>query len=246
MNRPQTMLAYFHGMPGGPGEWAAHAPAQLIGAAALPDCNDTAFDPANFAASLPPGATLIGFSLGAHTALQVAAEAGDRVGAVHLISPAAPLQLGQFLPDMAGGALFRLATTHPRIFSAAARAESWAAWKAAGFLLNRLMAGAAGGDRALARDPAWHAAMAQVLRDGLGHSATGFVGAVRRYVEDWTDLLQRVHAPVTIWQGDLDNWTPPAMAQALAAALPGTPSVVTLPGASHYSALQTALARIGA
>jgi pimeloyl-ACP methyl ester carboxylesterase len=34
------------------------------------------------------------------------------------------------------------------------------------------------------------------------------------------------------------------MAEALAAALPGDVTLVTLPGASHYSALQTALARI--
>lgn len=244
MKRSLKSVAYFHGMPGGPGEWAAHAPAHLIGTAALPDRNHPSFDPAGFAASLLPGTTLIGFSLGAFAALQVAALAGERVGALHLVSPAAPLQLGEFLPDMAGGALFRLALRHPHIFAGVARAESWVAWKAPGFLLKRLMAGAAGADRALARDAAWCIAMAQVLRAGLGHSATGFIGDVRRYVDDWTGLLPQVHAPVTIWQGDQDNWTPPAMAQALAAALPGAASVVTLPGASHYSALQAALARI--
>lgn len=237
-------VAYFHGIPGGPGEWAANAPAHLVDAAALSDRNQPSFDPVGFAAGLPKGAVLIGFSLGAHAALQVAAAAGDRVGAVHLISPAAPLQLGNFLPQMQGGKLFWFAANHPNWFGALSRAQSWIAWKTPGFLLNRLMSGAAGDDRALLRDPAWRAGMAETLRTGLGFSATGYIGQIRRYVQDWRDVLPQVHAPITIWQGDADNWTPPAMAQALAAALPGPVTTVMLPGASHYSALQTALARI--
>ena len=86
--------------------------------------------------------------------------------------------------------------------------------------------------------------MAETLRTGLGFSATGYIGQIRRYVQDWRDVLSQVHAPITIWQGDADNWTPPAMAQALAAALPGPVTTVMLPGASHYTALQAALARI--
>lgn len=237
-------VAYFHGIPGGPGEWAANAPAHLADAAALPDRNQPSFDAAGFAAGLPQGAVLIGFSLGAQAALQVAAAAGDRIGAVHLVSPAAPLQLGEFLPQMQGGKLFWFAANHPNWFGILSRAQSWIAWKTPGFLLNRLMSGAAGDDRALVRDPAWRAAMAETLRTGLGFSATGYIGQIRRYVQDWRDVLSQVHAPITIWQGDADNWTPPAMAQALAAALPGPVTTVMLPGASHYTALQAALARI--
>lgn len=98
MKHSAKTAAYFHGIPGGPGEWAVNAPAHLAEAVALPDRNQPSFDAAGFAAGLPQGATLIGFSLGAHAALKVAAAAGDRVGAVHLVSPAAPLHLGNFLP----------------------------------------------------------------------------------------------------------------------------------------------------
>ena len=244
MKHTQRTIAYFHGIPGGPGEWAANAPAHLVDAAAMPDRNQPSFDPAGFAAGLPQGAILIGFSLGAHAALQVAAVAGDRGGAVHLVSPAAPLQLGDFLPQMQGGKLFWFAANHPNWFGILSRAQSWIAWKTPGFLLNRLMAGATGDDRALMRDPVWRAGMAETLRKGVGFSATGYIGQIRRYVEDWRDVLPQIQVPVTIWQGDQDNWTPPAMAEALAAALPGAVTLVTLPGASHYSALQTALARI--
>ncbi|MDP3907613.1 alpha/beta hydrolase [Novosphingobium sp.] len=244
MKHSLKTVAYFHGMPGGPGEWAANAPAQLVGKVALPDRNQPSFDSAGFAASLPQGAILIGFSLGAYAALQVAAAAGERVGALHLVSPAAPLQLGDFLPQMQGGKLFWLAANHPSWFGMVSRAQSWVAWKTPGFMLNRLMSGAAGDDRGLIRDPAWRAAMAETLRTGIGFSATGYVSEIRRYVEDWRDTLAQVQAPVTIWQGDADNWTPPAMAQALAKALPGDVTTVMLPGASHYSALQAALARI--
>ena len=47
--------------------------------------------------------------------------------------------------------------------------------------------------------------------------------------------------PVTIWQGSEDDWTPPAMAEALAALLPTTPAVHILPGCSHFSTLRAYL-----
>lgn len=240
-------FAYFHGMPGGPGEWAGNAPPGLAHAAWLVDRNDpdVTFDSiaAALAGLFPDGVSLIGFSAGAFAALQIAARMGPGVRALHLISPAAPLQLGQFLPDMAGGPIFRLAAERPRLFAALVRAERLLARHAPHFLLGRLFATAQGGDAALARDPVFRDAMAQVLRDGLGRDARGFEREVLAYVADWRGDLTRVAVPVTIWQGDADNWTPPAMGRALHAALPGS-SLQVLPGCSHYSTLQAALLRI--
>lgn len=237
-------IAYFHGLPGGPGEWVHFAPPSLQGAAFIPDRN-SGTDAVRLSAALHgEGWTLIGFSLGAPAALRVAGVLGRRAEAVHLISPAGPLQLGDFLPVMAGGPLFRMAAERPRLFAAVAKAEGLAARLAPRWLLARLMAGAAGADRALAADPAFAQAMARVLRDGLGRSADGFVAEVTAYTGDWRDVLDEVTAPVTIWQGSEDTWTPPAMARALQAALPGQPVLHLIPGVSHYSALHEALRRI--
>lgn len=238
--------AYFHGMPGGSGEWAACAPAGL--AAFAPDRNSPV-DAATLAAQVRECCTggpltLIGFSLGAPIALAVARELGERATHIHLVSPAAPLQLGDFLGQMAGGPLFRMAARSPRLFRAVARLESLIARAAPVFLFDRLFASAAGDDVALARDPAFRAGMAGVLRTGLGRDWQGFAVEVEAYVRDWRSDLSAVDAPVTIWQGEADNWTPPAMAEALAAALPGPVTLNRLPGCSHYSALRAALSQI--
>lgn len=238
-------IAYFHGMPGGPGEWTLFAPPELRDLAVVPDRNGPG-DPAKLANMLEgEGWTLIGFSLGAPVALNVAARLGSRAAHVHLVSPAGPLQLGDFLPDMAGGALFNLAARRPRLFAGLANIEGLAARWVPRWLMRRLMAGTCGDDRALARDAAFIAAMGRVLQRGMGENPRGFISEVQAYVADWRAVLPRVTAPVTIWQGDADTWTPPAMARSLQAALPTAAHLITVPGASHYSTLRHALRNLG-
>lgn len=240
-------LAYFHGMPGGPGEWAVNAPPALRGSAWLADRNDLAETveaiAARLAAAFPGGVRLIGFSAGAFAALRTAALLGDKAAALDLVSPAAPLQLGTFLPAMAGGPIFRMAAQRPGLFSLMARAQGWLARHCPDFLLGRLLATAQGGDADLARDPGFREGMAAAVRDGLGRDPRGFEREVLAYVADWREVLGQVSGAVTIWQGDQDNWTPLAMGLALHAAMPGS-RLELLPGASHYSALRAALARI--
>ncbi len=239
-------IVYCHGLPGGSAEWAACAPSGL--AVFAPDRNTPA-DPLAIAAQVRAAfgaapVTLIGFSLGAPVAFAVARELGPQARHLHLVSPAAPLQLGDFLNQMAGGALFRMAAASPRLFRTVARIESLIARIAPAFLLGRLFASAAGDDAALAREPGFRRVMAQVLRDGLGRDPAGFIAEVSAYVTDWRADLAGVTTPVTIWQGEADTWTPPAMAEALAAALPGPVTLHRLPGCAHYSALRAALTRL--
>jgi pimeloyl-ACP methyl ester carboxylesterase len=239
-------IAYFHGQPGGPGEWQACAPPGLR--AFAPDRTmpvDTATLAGLVVTHCADGpVTLIGFSLGAPVALAVARALGDRVAHLHLISPAAPLALGDFLPAMAGGGLFRLARARPALFRLVAQLESLIARTAPGFLCDRLFATAAGADLALSRDPGFRQAMAQVLRAGLGRTPAGFIAEVTAYAANGPADLAGPAVPITLWQGDADNWTPPAMAEALAAALPAPVTLNRLPGCSHYSALRAALARL--
>ncbi len=243
---PRPHLAYFHGQPGGPGEWAACAPPGLL--AYAPDRNrpvDAETLAALVTAHCAEGpVTLIGFSLGAPPALAVARLLAERVAHLHLVSPAAPLALGDFLNTLAGGSLFRLTRARPTLFRLVARGESLIARIAPRFLMDRLFATAAGADRPLSRDPGFRQAMAQVLRDGLGRTPAGFIADVTAYAVGGPTNFAGVNAPVTIWQGDADNWTPPAMAKALAAALPGPVTLNLLPDCSHYSALNVALARM--
>lgn len=238
--------AYFHGLPGGSGEWALCAPMGL--AAFAPDRNaplsDAALSAQVQANCANEPITLIGFSLGAPIALAVARELGAQVAHIHLASPAAPLQLGDFLGQMAGGPLFRMAARKARLFRAVAQMEGLIARIAPSFLFDRLFASAAGDDTALARDPVFRAGMAEVLRGGLGRDWHGFAQEVEAYVADWRESLSAVTAPVTIWQGEADTWTPPAMAEALAAALTGPVTLKRLPGSSHYSTLRRALASL--
>ena len=64
------------------------------------------------------GIHLVGFSIGAMVAAHIPAAGPERVNRLKLVPPAAPLQLGKFLPQMAGHTAFRLAARHPRLFSA--------------------------------------------------------------------------------------------------------------------------------
>lgn len=254
MTHSPPHIIYCHGTPGGPGEWQFFAPPRLRARGAAIDRNTPAegdsaarFD--RIAAQLQrsyPGAALhlIGFSLGAYAALNIAARLPDQVCAMDLIAPAAPLELGNFLPATAGRMLFELARDHPRLFGMAARAQGLAARTAPLLLFNRLFASTAGADRALAADPAFRAAMVHVLRQGLAVTPAGFAAEIRGYVQDWSTLPGQITAPVTLWHGTADNWSPPQMSTALAQTLPKVAGHHSLPGLSHYTALRHALAQI--
>ncbi|MEY4838200.1 MAG: hypothetical protein RLZZ475_2059 [Pseudomonadota bacterium] len=203
--RPVTL--YFHGLPGSAAELAAFGPdiaARTAGFHVAARGGDFARLAEQTAASFPDGPLrLVGFSLGAAAALRVAPHLGERVERIDLVSPAAPLQLGDFLGQMAGAPVFRAA---------------------------------------LATDPRFIAALAQSLRHSLLGSRAAYTSEIRAYVADWRDHLSQVHQPVAIWQGSEDDWTPPAMAEALAAALPLRPEVTMLQGLSHFSTLRAYLA----
>ena len=181
---------------------------------------------------------LAGFSLGAFVALEVASRLPECDLALELIAPAAPLAEPSLLPQMAGGAVFAMAARHPARFTALVRAQALAARLAPGLLARALLASARGADKALAADPAFRAGMAANLRAGLRDGGAGYATEIAGYVGDWAATLSTISHPVTIWQGEADNWVPPAMARALAAALPGCQALHLLPELSHYSTLR--------
>jgi len=241
---------YFHGNPGAPAELA------LLGGEAVrswiaPDRAALPLEPearigqlvANIMELGAQGPVrLVGFSAGAHVALQVAARLPAADLTLHLVSPAGPLEIGDYLGRMAGGPIFRAAMQRPRLFAALARAQSFCAGRLPRLLTYFLFTTAQGDDRALKADAQFVSPYRQVLQSCLIAGLPSYKAEIEAYVRPWAGLLADVVQPVTIWQGSADNWTPPEMAQSMAQRLPNVRALHLLAGQSHFSTLRTALA----
>ncbi len=256
------LVVYFHGAPGAPEEVArfdALARRHGVRLAAIdrggfaPELGPEAYRVAlaDGIASLADGASvhLVGFSLGAFVALTTAPRLGSQVASLDLVSAAAPLELGDFLPGMAGRPVFDMARRSPLGFRAMTRVQAALAAHAPAKLFGMLFATAAGGDRALAGEQGFRDEVGAVLRRALGPGRRGYRRDVSAYVRPWAETLAEVRAPAWLWHGRDDNWAPPAMAVALEHALPEVRRLEIAPGLSHYSCLFEAmpqvLARIG-
>jgi pimeloyl-ACP methyl ester carboxylesterase len=223
---------YLHGLPGGPEEMA-------LAGVNLP-CPDRTKGEAAVLAALSrmrdAPLHLIGFSLGAALALRLAPHLP--VAKLTLISPAGPLELGNFLPDMAGAPVFR-AARRPLLFRALTAIQALAFKHAPARSLETLFHSAPAADKALLT-AANQKLLLSAIRASLGPRRAGYLAEISRYVQPWAAVLPQITAPVTIWQGEADTWSPPAMAKALAAALPHA-DLRLLPGQGHYSTLCHAL-----
>jgi pimeloyl-ACP methyl ester carboxylesterase len=242
---------YFHGLPGSGDELALFdgKPNAKLAEVFVPtrDDNRTGIDreaymdsiASQIEARFPDGPIhLIAFSLGAFIAIHIAARLKDRVAKIDLVSAAAPLELGDFLKDMAGEAVFETARSSPFRFKLLVKLQSWAARWIPRILFKAVFANAAGQDRELAADPAFQKGIAAIMGHSLGRNSHAYRSEIAYYVGGWAATLSAVTQPVTLWQGDADNWTPPAMADALQRALPNVCSRRDLKGLSHYSALR--------
>lgn len=247
--RPVTL--YFHGLPGSAAELAAfgaetaektrhfHVVARDDTLAEGPGETYFARLAAQVVAQFPDAPLhLVGFSLGAAAALRLAPLLGERVRQIDCVSPAAPLSLGDFLGDMAGAPVFRAAGAGAMPFAVFTWLQAQAARLAAARMAAALMGSAQGADRELAQQPHFIAQLAASLRRSLLAQRAAYRQEIALYVADWSAELAEVRQPVTIWQGSEDDWTPPAMARALAEALPAPPEVRTLSGLSHFSTLR--------
>lgn len=254
MANPGQHTVYFHGLPGSAAELSSFGPAiaaQTRHFHVIERGNALAAGPEDgyfarladlIAVQFPDGALrLVGFSLGGAAALRVAPRLGARVQQIDLVSPAGPLGLGDFLDGMAGAPVFRAALAGRRPFAALTWLQAQFAGLAPARMAAALLANARGADRELAADPHFVRHLAQSLRASLRDQRAAYLSEILLYVTDWSAELGKVHQPVTIWQGSEDDWTPPAMAQAMAARLPTAPAVRSQPGCSHFSALRAYL-----
>lgn len=246
---------YFHGVPGSPRELELFGPMCRLSQAWAPDrnndCPDLGYEDyfddlaeRVAARAAQEGLHLVGFSLGAVAALQVAHRLGTKVTRIDLISAAAPLELGSFLPVMEGQTVFEAARRRPKLFGALTSAQALLSRLSPGLLARMLLASAQGADQVLARDPSFRAALGGILGTAFAHGATGYRREILGYVQPWSAILPKISAPVTLWHGTADNWSPIAMADGLHAALPNARPVVRFEGLSHYSTLHAALEQI--
>ena len=228
---------YVHGLPGSPAEARlGFPPGCRPGAILAPWQLGDALH--QRAATGEPVARILAFSLGAHTAIEKAARHPDAVRELVLVSPAAPLQLGDFLPLMAGAPMFRAARTGRVPLAALTLAQSLVLRIAPDRLIEVMFARTAPSERALLDDPSFRQTITEGLRASLIAERSRYLDAVLRYVADWTPTLARVRCPVAIVHGEADAWAPPAMAIALAERLGGRATLTILPGTGHYGALR--------
>ncbi|BCO27492.1 hypothetical protein MIZ03_2380 [Rhodoferax lithotrophicus] len=251
------LVVYFHGAPGAPEEGQLFdLEAQKHGLTVL--CLDRFAIPAALTgeayyrflaeeiakASGEQPVDFIGFSIGTFIALQTCRYMPNGVRSLHLVSAAAPLEAGNFLPAMAGQQVFRLAKAAPALFMLLSYWQSLLAWLAPKALFRLLFASAAGADKALAADPEFQARITPILRSCFWGRVRGYVRDVEAYVQPWSAILADIAAPTHLWHGDADNWSPPQMAHYLASAIPGAAATPSFSGLSHYSCLYRAVPEI--
>ncbi len=244
MTGAQSPLVYLHGLPGSPDEVSlvCDTPMRFF----APNFRDGPLDPQITAQFGTQPVTLIGFSLGAFRALRFAADHPERVAHLHLIAPAAPLELGDFLSQMAGGPIFRLARDRPKLFRLVTRLQAFGSGLAPEIFAALIFAKAQGDDIPLKAKASFLRDWGNIARQCLADGAEAYRDEITAYMAPWSDLLGRVQTPTSIWYGSADNWTPPAMAEALAKALAVAPQVRPIENGSHYSTLAAALTQITA
>ncbi|OUS38909.1 hypothetical protein A9Q94_00845 [Rhodobacterales bacterium 56_14_T64] len=180
---------------------------------------------------------VIGFSIGAMVACKIAAERPEEVGRLSLISPAAPLQLGDFLPHMAGAPVFEMARDHPRRLAMATVAQGIAARLAPGLLIKALFAKCGSQEQALIEDPQVQFLLKRALENSYRKHPLQYRQMLTAYVGDWTEVLPSIQCPVDLWHGTADSWSPLAMSEALKIAIKAPTTLHEIKGGEHYSTL---------
>lgn len=181
---------------------------------------------------------VVGFSIGCHVALQVSALLGEQVRSLHLVSAAGPLESGDYLNDMAGGVVFKLAKSSPLVFAALSLWQSLLCRVSPRLLYSMIFGSAKGQDKALSQDAEFQAFIYKILRRSYVEQLGGYKRDVMAYVKPWGGLLGACQGKAHLWHGTEDNWSPIAMSEHLAEALPQGGQLHRVDGASHYSCLK--------
>ncbi|MEC8581586.1 MAG: alpha/beta hydrolase [Pseudomonadota bacterium] len=179
----------------------------------------------------------MGFSIGAMAALQIAARCPDKVTKVTLVSPAAPLQLGDFLPAMAGQVVFEFAAHKPKALALLTGVQAVIVRAAPALLIKALFAKSTAAELDLLKDADFQSGMRRVLKRSFGEYRPSYLAYLKAYVLDWRYVLSQVRCPVDVWHGTADTWSPIAMAYALRENITTECTVREVPDSGHFSTL---------
>ena len=182
----------------------------------------------------------VGFSMGAFVALQVCRLIPNQVHSLHLISPAAPLEGGDFLEKMAGRQVFLLARKWPVLFRMLSYWQALLVRLVPIGLFKILFATAVAGDKTLASKPEFRKFIVGLLKESFGQNLQGYMRDILAYVTRWRSTLTKVNVKTHLWHGVQDNWSPCAMSAYLKQEIPVFTKIHWMDGLSHYSCLYAA------
>ena len=253
----ERIVVYFHGAPGAPAESEIfHASAAKYGLNIVSH-NRFAVDKNISAESyfqlLASNITMlakdrqidvIGFSIGAFAALQVCQLIPDKIKNLHLISPAAPLDCGDFINHMAGKSVFRLAKNYPSLFKILSYWQRLLAKYCPKLLVKMLFASAVAEDKVLIQSAHFQSWIGRVLQDCFSQNVTGYIREIRAYVSPWNVSFKDTTIKAHLWHGNQDNWSPFTMSEYLSQQFSGNLPIHRLIGLSHYSCLFKAVPEI--
>ena len=180
---------------------------------------------------------LIGFSIGAMVAIKLAARRPNRVSGLTLVSAAAPLSLGDFLPDTAGRVVFELARNRPWALSLLTRVQGILVRTAPNRLVKGLFAKCGPRERELLRSEHFRDIVIMGMKASFVDHPQSYLTFVKEYVHDWQGDIPDVICPVHLWHGTRDTWAPPSMAQALEKAFAAPVTMTWIEQGEHYSTL---------
>lgn len=244
-------IVYCHGLPGCPTELGAFGAASRL--QHIRPLHRLARSRGNFEADLLAAfdaleikepSVVVGFSLGAMSAIHLAARRARLVSKLILISPAAPLQLGSFLPKMAGRPVFGAAQRGPVALHILSGLQAALITIAPRLVISAMFRASPEADKQLLAQPEVFSAVSNGLRACLLSHQAAYRVELLSYVRPWANVVSEVRCATQIWQGSRDDWTPPAMAEALKAQLGDLAVLNVCPGLGHYSTLHVALQQL--
>jgi pimeloyl-ACP methyl ester carboxylesterase len=189
-------------------------------------------------------ASIIGFSFGGMTAMEIASARPEQVRELKLIAPCAPLELGDYLKDAAGKDVFEAAMKSDPLLRGLAFVQAIAVRFFFGPLMKNMFASSPDAEKALLGDPAFIAMLKHGARRSLIEDRAGYCDAMLRYVKPWGGVVKGVNCPVDIWHGSADGWAPPAMSEALIRVMENNASLTVCEGLAHYTTLKQELPAI--
>lgn len=239
-----TRYVYFHGLPGSPSELSFLKERGATPPPVLHPADWQRLEKEITKEITHADTGVIGFSMGAFAALRAAAATKNPLASLHLISPAAPLQLGDFLKDMAGAPVFKAAQKSKLRLQTLTSIQRGLNLIAPRLLLQQVFSDSPPADQALLTDESFRESCSTGFQSAFVTDRPRYIATIKDYVQPWGQLLDHIECPVFLYQGAADTWTPPAMARALAQRLGDQCTITMLEDLGHYSTLRAVLPKI--